>query len=81
MLDAVTLDNRALTTVSDLKVVAVSSSTLGVSWAPVTNVTKYLVQWSTTPDFDSSEVCIITHCTLTVPLTAYSKIAQHSNIA
>jgi hypothetical protein len=55
---AVTTGNRPPGAVADLTVAPVSSSTLGVSWAAVTGAAKYLVQWNTTPDFTSSEVCI-----------------------
>jgi hypothetical protein len=55
---AVTTGNRPPGAVADLVVAPVSSSTLGVSWAAVTGAAKYLVQWDTTPDFTSSEVCL-----------------------
>jgi hypothetical protein len=75
MLDAFTLDNRALVAVSDITVVAVSGTTLGVSWATVSDATQYLVQWGTAEDFTSSQVYMMIYCNLPVLLTACFNIA------
>jgi hypothetical protein len=59
---AVTTGSRP-PTVSNLTVAPVSSTALGVTWDAVNGAAKYLVQWDTTPDFTSSDVCARTYLT------------------